>query len=152
MTLNEAAITAGMNAAYEEAAAGLAEGGIPIGASLMLDGSVIARGRNQRVQQNSQILHGEMSCLENAGRRNDYGDLVLFTTLSPCMMCSGTIIQFGVGTVVIGDIQNFGGNEEFLRQNGVSVLVREDPRCVEMMRRYIHDNPAIWNEDISERG
>ena len=147
--LPDAILKIGMDAAYAEAAAGLAEGGIPIGAALMRGEEIVGRGRNQRVQRGSPILHGEMSCFENAGRRNDYGELVLFTTLSPCMMCSGSIVQFGVGTVVIADTQNFGGNEDFLRERGVTVIVREDPRCVETMRRFIADNPEVWNEDIS---
>ena len=147
--LPDAILKIGMDAAYAEAAAGLAEGGIPIGAALMRGEEIVGRGRNQRVQRGSPILHGEMSCFENAGRRNDYGELVLFTTLSPCMMCSGSIVQFGVGTVVIGDTQNFGGNEDFLRERGVTVIVRKDPRCVETMRRFIADNPEVWNEDIS---
>lgn len=138
-----------MDAAYVEAAAGLAEGGIPIGAVLMRCEEIVGRGRNQRVQRGSQILHGEMACFENAGRRNDYGELVLFTTLSPCMMCSGSIVQFGVRTVVISDTQNFGGNEDFLRERSVAVITNEDPRCVQMMRRFIEEHPAVWNEDIS---
>lgn len=147
--LPDAILKIGMDAAYAEAAAGFAEGGIPIGAVLMRGEEIVGRGRNQRVQRGSQILHGEMSCFENAGRRNDYGELVLFTTLSPCMMCSGSIVQFGVWTVVISDTQNFGGNEEFLRQRGVAVITNEDPRCVQMMRRFIEEHPAVWNEDIS---
>lgn len=148
--LSDEILKTGMDAAYAEAAAGLAEGGIPIGAVLMRGSEIVGRGRNLRVQRGSQILHGEMACFEDAGRRNDYGDLVLFTTLSPCMMCSGTIVQFGVGTVVIADMQNFGGNEDFLRKHGVEVIVREDPRCVAMMHRFIEEHADIWNEDISK--
>ncbi len=150
--LPDAILNTGIDAAFAEATAGLAEGGIPIGAVLMRGPEIVARGRNLRVQRDSQILHGEMACFENAGRRNDYGDLVLFTTLSPCMMCSGTIVQFGVGTVVIADTQNFGGNEDFLRRHGVEVIVREDQRCVAMMRRFIQEHADIWNEDISKSG
>jgi len=147
--LPDAILKIGMDAAFAEATAGLAEGGIPIGAVLMRGEEIIGRGRNQRVQLGSQILHGEMSCFENAGRRSDFGELVLFTTLSPCMMCSGAIVQFKVKTVVIGDTQNFGGNEDFLRQNGVKVIVNEDRRCVPMMRAFIEERPDLWNEDIS---
>lgn len=145
----EAVLATGMDAACAEAEAGLAEGGIPIGAVLMRGDAIVGRGRNQRIQRNSQILHGEMACFENAGRRNDYGDLVLFTTLSPCMMCAGTIVQFGIKTVVIGENRNFGGNETFLAERGVRVIVRQDPRCIRMMADFILNHPGLWNEDIS---
>ncbi|MHA3980027.1 nucleoside deaminase [Halovulum sp. GXIMD14794] len=141
---------AGLAAAVEEARKGLAEGGIPIGSSLMIDGAVIAAGHNQRVQRGSQILHGEMAAIENCGRRRDYGKMTLFTTLSPCMMCAGTIVQFGIPRVVIAENQNFGGNEEFLRSRGIEVTVLNDPACIEMMRDFISAHPELWDEDIGE--
>jgi cytosine deaminase len=137
-----------LDIALAEAEAGACEGGIPIGAALFLDGVCIARGRNQRVQQGSQILHGEMACLANAGRRGDFHKTVLATTLSPCMMCSGTIVQFSIPRVIIGENRTFGGNEDFLRTRGIDVSVLDDPRCVALMRRFIAENPALWNEDI----
>lgn len=141
-------LKAGIRSALAEARIGLREGGVPIGAALFHGGKLVASGRNRRVQDGSQIHHGEMNCIENAGRSCDLRNAVLFTTLSPCMMCSGTIVQFGVPTVVIGDAVNFGGNEDFLRSRGVEVVVANDPDCVAMMRGFIRDNPELWNEDI----
>lgn len=149
MQLDES-MNAGFAAAVEEARKGLAEGGIPIGSSLMIDGKVIAAGHNQRVQKGSQILHGEMATIENCGRRGDYAQMTLFTTLSPCMMCSGTIVQFGIPRVIIAENQNFGGNEEFLRARGIEVTALNDPDCIAMMRDYIKAHPEVWNEDIGE--
>lgn len=140
----------GLAAAVAEARKGMDQGGIPIGSSLMLGDEVVAAGHNQRVQKGSQILHGEMSAIENCGRRRDYGQMTLFTTLSPCMMCSGTILQFGIPRVVIAENQNFGGNEEFLRSRGVEVTVLNDPECIEMMRGFIDAHPDLWDEDIGE--
>jgi cytosine deaminase len=136
--------------AYDEAQAGFDEGGCPIGSVLSRDGQVVAQGRNQRVQKGDPIAHGEMDALRKAGRQSTYKDTTLYTTLSPCMMCTGTIIQFGIPRVVIGDTQNFGGNEEFLRSRGVEVIIVEDPDCVALMKRFIKEKPELWAEDIAE--
>ncbi|UWQ46989.1 nucleoside deaminase [Leisingera aquaemixtae] len=136
--------------AYEEAKAGFDEGGCPIGSVLARGGQVVAQGRNQRVQMGDPIAHGEMDALRKAGRQTSYRDTVLFTSLSPCMMCSGTIVQFGIPRVVIGDTQNFGGNEEFLRARGVEVVIAEDPDCIALMQRFIREKPELWAEDIAE--
>ncbi|UWQ42687.1 nucleoside deaminase [Leisingera aquaemixtae] len=136
--------------AYEEAKAGFDEGGCPIGSVLARGGQVVAQGRNQRVQKGDPIAHGEMDALRKAGRQTSYRDTVLYTSLSPCMMCSGTIVQFGIPRVVIGDTQNFGGNEEFLRARGVEVVIAEDPDCIALMQRFIREKPELWAEDIAE--
>ena len=137
-------------AALEEAKKGFAEKGVPIGAVLVEDGRVVGSGRNRRVQDGDAIAHGEMDCLRRAGRRGSYKRTTLFTTLSPCMMCAGTIVQFGIPKVVVGENRTFGGNEEFLRSRGVEVVVLDDPRCVELMERFQRDLPAVWREDIGE--
>ncbi|MFW8634064.1 nucleoside deaminase [Cribrihabitans pelagius] len=139
-----------LHRAYEEASAGFAEGGCPIGAVLARGGAVLAQGRNQRVQKGDPVAHGEMDALRKAGRQATYRDTVLYTTLSPCMMCAGTIVQFGIPRVVIGDSRNFGGNEGFLRQRGVEVVLAEDPGCIALMARFIREQPALWSEDIAE--
>jgi cytosine deaminase len=135
-------------AAREEARTGLSEGGVPIGAALFRGRELVASGRNRRVQQGDPIAHGEMDCLRAAGRRRDYRDLTLFTTLSPCMMCAGTIVQFGIRNVVIGENRTFGGNEDFLRSRGVEVTVLDDADCAGMMQAFIAARPDIWFEDI----
>jgi cytosine deaminase len=139
-----------MQAAVAEAAAGLAEGGIPIGSVLVHDGQIIGRGHNRRVQRGSAILHGEMDALENAGRLPAavYARSVLYTTLSPCAMCSGAILLYRIPRLVIGENITFRGEEDLLRDRGVAVEVLQDPRCVEMMRQFIREHPDIWNEDI----
>ncbi len=139
-----------MQAAIEEARKGLAAGGIPIGSVIEHQGRLIGRGHNQRVQKGSAILHGEMDALENAGRQpaQVYRESVLYTTLSPCAMCSGTILLYGIPRVVIGENQTFMGEEELLRSRGVQVEVLQDPECIELMRRFIAENPQLWNEDI----
>jgi creatinine deaminase len=139
-----------LDAAVAEAAAGLAEGGIPIGSVLVHEGKIIGRGHNRRVQRGSAILHGEMDALENAGRlpASVYGRSILYTTLSPCAMCSGAILLYRIGRVVVGENVTFLGEEELLRSRGVTVDVLQDPRCIEMMRRFIHQHPSLWNEDI----
>ena len=136
--------------AYDEAKAGFDEGGCPIGSVLARGGQVVARGRNQRVQQGDPIAHGEMDALRKAGRQKTYRDTTLYTSLSPCMMCSGTIIQFGIPRVVIGDTQTFGGNEQFLRDRGVEVIIADDPDCIALMTRFIKEKPDLWAEDIAE--
>ena len=139
-----------MNEAKAEALKGLAEGGIPIGSILVRNGEIIGRGHNQRVQKGSAILHGEMDCLMNAGRQRNYRDTVIYSTLSPCMMCSGTIVQFKIPRVVVGEALSFPGAPDFMRSHGVEVLVLNDPSLVEMMKNFISEKPALWNEDIAE--
>jgi cytosine/creatinine deaminase len=124
------------------------EGGLPIGSLLVENGQVIGRGYNRRIQDGDPIAHGEMDCIRNAGRRRTYKNTSLYTTLSPCMMCTGTIIQFGIPRVVIGDIQNFGGNEELLRDHGVEVVILEHEGCYELMKKFIAQRPENWSEDI----
>lgn len=138
--------------ALAEAEMGLADGGLPIGSVLARNGELVASGHNQRVQQGDPIAHGEMDCLRKAGRQRSYRDTVLYTTLSPCMMCSGTIIQFGIPRVVIGEAETFAGNIDFLRQNGVEVLLMDDEGCKDVMRRFLSspENRQIWLEDIAE--
>lgn len=139
-----------MAVAIAEAETGLAEGGIPIGSVLAGPQGVIAAGHNRRVQQGDPIAHGEMDCLRRAGRQKSYRGMTLYTTLSPCMMCTGTIIQFKIGRVVIGENRTFGGNEDLLRSRSVDVTVLDDQRCVDMMQAFQRDHPEIWREDIGE--
>ena len=136
--------------AYDEAKAGFDEGGCPIGSVLARGDALVSRGRNQRVQQGDPIAHGEMDALRKAGRQRSYRDMTIYTSLSPCMMCTGTIIQFGIPRVVIGENTTFGGNEDFLRSKGIEVLVADDPDCKALMTRFIAENPELWNEDIAE--
>ena len=136
--------------AYEEARAGFDEGGCPIGSVLARGGRAIARGRNRRVQEGDPIAHGEMDALRKAGRQRTYRDTTLYTSLSPCMMCAGTIVQFGIPRVVIAENATFGGNEEFLRERGVEVVVADDPDCIALMTRFIEERPELWAEDIAE--
>lgn len=142
----------GLQEAINEAMAGLDEGGIPIGSALEIDGEIVGRGHNRRVQRGSAILHGEMDALENAGRllARDYRRSVIYTTLSPCPMCTGAILLYEIPRVVIGENRTFLGAEEHLRANGVEVEVVDDQQCVELMARFIADNPELWNEDIGE--
>jgi cytosine/creatinine deaminase len=141
-----------LQAAVEEALLGLREGGIPIGSVLVHDGRIIGRGHNRRIQKNSTVLHGEMDALENAGRLHPsiYRECVLYTTLSPCPMCSGAILLYKIPHVIIGENQTFLGAEEHLRANGVVLEVRNEPLCVSMMNDFIRDRPELWNEDIGE--
>ena len=136
--------------AYEEAVAGYNEGGCPIGSVLAEGDRLVSRGRNQRVQQGDPIAHGEMDALRKAGRQRSYRRMTIYTSLSPCMMCTGTIIQFAIPRVVIGENVNFGGNEDFLRSRGVEVIVAEDADCIALMRRFIAEKPDLWAEDIAE--
>jgi creatinine deaminase len=136
--------------AYDEAKAGFDEGGCPIGSVLARGDVLVSRGRNQRVQQGDPIAHGEMDALRKAGRQRSYRDMTIYTSLSPCMMCSGTIIQFGIPRVVIGENTTFGGNEDFLRSKGIEVLIADDPDCIGLMTRFIAEKPELWNEDIAE--
>lgn len=139
-----------LKAAIEEARQGLAEGGIPIGSVLVIDGRIAGRGHNRRVQQGSAILHAEMDCLENAGRlkASDYRRATLYSTLSPCDMCSGAVLLYGIGRVVIGENRTFRGPEEYLRQRGVELVIVDDAECRQMMESFIANNPDLWNEDI----
>ena len=136
--------------AIEEARKGLDEGGIPIGSVLVHDGKIIGRGHNQRVQRGSVIHHGEMNCLENAGRQTAavYQRCTIYTTLSPCPMCTGAILLYGIPRVVIGENATFMGAEDSLRAAGVEVEVRQDEECIRMMREFIQKNPELWNEDV----
>jgi cytosine/creatinine deaminase len=136
--------------AYEEALAGFNEGGCPIGSVLAEGERLIARGRNQRVQQGDPIAHGEMACLRNAGRQRSYRRMTLYTSLSPCMMCAGTIVQFAIPRVVIGEDRNFAGNVQFLRERGVEAIVADDADCIALMARFIREKPELWHEDIME--
>ncbi|MCZ7599177.1 MAG: nucleoside deaminase [Gammaproteobacteria bacterium] len=142
-----------LQAAIEEARTGLAEGGIPIGSVLVVDGGIVGRGHNRRVQRGSAVLHAEMDCLENAGRlrAQDYRRAVLYTTLSPCDMCSGAILLYRIGRVVIGENRTFRGPEDYLRSRGVDIAVVDDPECVRLMREFIAARPELWNEDIGEQ-
>jgi cytosine/creatinine deaminase len=139
-----------LQAAIDEAKQGLAEGGIPIGSVLVIDGKIVGRGHNRRVQQGSAILHAEMDCLENAGRlkASDYRRAVLYSTLSPCDMCSGTALLYGIPRVVIGENRTFQGPEEYVRSRGVKLEIVDDQQCIQLMRDFIAAKPELWNEDI----
>src|ERR1041385_5699386 len=139
-----------LQAAIAEARLGLEEGGIPIGSVIVYRGEIIGRGHNRRVQKGSAILHGEMDALENAGRRpaSTYRECVLYTTLSPCSMCSGAILLYGIPRVVIGENRTFMGGEELLRSRGVALEVMQNPECIRLMEEFIRANPQLWNEDI----
>lgn len=139
-----------MRAAIEEAKHGLAEGGIPIGAVLVIDGKIVGRGHNRRVQKGSAILHAEMDCIENAGRltASAYQRGVLYSTLSPCDMCSGTVLLYKIRRVVIGENTTFQGPEAYLRARGVALTILDDLECIKLMEDFIAAHPALWNEDI----
>src|SRR5688572_17654207 len=141
-----------LDAAITEARLGLAEGGIPIGAVLVHGDRIIGRGHNRRVQQGSAVLHGEMDALERAGRQpaSVYRKSVMYTTLSPCAMCSGAILLYGIPHVIVGENTTFLGEEELLRSRGVRVDVVQDDRCIQMMQQFIREHPSLWNEDIGE--
>jgi len=141
-----------MQAAIDEAQQGLAEGGIPIGSVIVHDGKIIGRGHNRRVQEGSAIKHGEMDAFENAGRQpaRVYREATLYTTLSPCAMCSGAILLYGIRKIVVGENETFMGEEELLRSRGVQVDVVHNPTCIALMKQFIADKPELWNEDIGE--
>ncbi|MFX1605955.1 MAG: nucleoside deaminase [Promethearchaeota archaeon] len=141
-----------MSVAIEEARKGFSEGGIPIGSVLVIDDEIVGRGHNQRIQRGSAVLHAEMDCLENAGRltAKDYRKSVLFSTLSPCDMCSGAVLLYGIPKVIVGENKTFQGPEQYVRDRGVDITVLNDPECIEMMEKFIRDNPTLWNEDIGE--
>ena len=138
--------------AIREARLGLDEGGIPIGSVLVHDGKILGRGHNRRVQQGSTVLHGEMDALENAGRQpaSIYRESTLYTTLSPCPMCTGAILLYGIPHVIVGENQTFMGEEDWLRSRGVTVDVVQDRQCIRLMETFIKDHPMLWNEDIGE--
>ncbi len=139
-----------LQAAIKEAERGLAEGGIPIGSVLVIDGRIVGRGHNQRVQRGSAVLHAEMDCLENAGRlsASDYRRATLYSTLSPCDMCSGTVVLYGIPRVVIGENRTFRGPEDYVRSRGVALVIVDDPTCRQLMEQFIAERPELWNEDI----
>ncbi len=139
-----------MKMAIAEAQQGLAEGGIPIGSVLVKEGQLIARGHNKRVQENNPILHGEMDCLNNAGRIGSYRNTVIYSTLMPCYMCAGTIVQFKIPKVIVGESQTFSGARAFMESHGVEVIDLNLPECVAMMQQFIQAKPDIWFEDIME--
>jgi cytosine deaminase len=139
-----------LDAAIDEAQLGLREGGIPIGSVLVVDDRIVGRGHNRRVQRGSAVLHAEMDCLENAGRLRaaDYSRSTLYSTLSPCDMCSGAVLLYGIRRVVVGENRTFRGPEDYLRSRGVEIVLADDPRCIEMMRAFIAARPDVWDEDI----
>jgi creatinine deaminase len=141
-----------LKAAIEEAEKGLSEGGIPIGSVLVIDGRIAGRGHNQRVQKGSVALHAEMDCLENAGRlkASDYRRATLYSTLSPCDMCSGAVLLYGIPKVVIGENRTFRGPEEYLRSRGVELVVVDNLECRQLMEKFISEHPDLWHEDIGE--
>jgi len=141
-----------LDAAVAEAEAGLAQGGIPIGSVLVIDGEIVGRGRNRRVQRDSVVLHAEMDCLENAGRlpASAYRQATIYSTLSPCSMCTGAILLYGIGRVVVGENRTFSGPRHLLDAAGIVVEVVGDPRCVRLMEAFIADHPELWHEDIGE--
>ena len=141
-----------LDAAIQEAKEGQDEGGIPIGSVLVIDGEIVARGHNKRVQSGSAVLHAEMDCLESAGRLSaaDYEKSVLYSTLSPCDMCSGAVLLYRIPRVVIGENQTFQGPEAYLRSRGVALEIVNDAECIQLMQSFIRSNPALWNEDIGE--
>ena len=143
-----------LEAAIEEARLGLKEGGIPIGSVLVIEGEIVARGHNRRVQQGSAILHAEMDCLERAGRLTaaDYRRAPLYSTLSPCDMCSGAALLYDIPRIVVGENRTFQGPEDYVRSRGVDLRIVDDPTCVRLMEEFIADSPTLWNEDIGEEG
>ncbi len=139
-----------MSLALAQAKISYAEGGVPVGAAMVEANTVIALGYNRRVQDGNPVSHGETDCMKNAGRRASYAGVTMYTTLSPCMMCTGTILQFGIPRVVIGEAKNFAGNIAFLRERGVQVCVLDDPECTTLMTQFIKERPHLWFEDIAE--
>ncbi|MFT5777202.1 MAG: creatinine deaminase [Crocinitomicaceae bacterium] len=139
-----------MRVAIDEAKKGLSEGGIPIGSALVKNGKLVASGRNKRVQEQNPILHGEMDCLNNAGRVGSYKETIIYSTLMPCYMCAGTIVQFKIPKVIVGESRTFPGAKEFMESHGVEVIDLDDTECIEMMETFIEKNPELWNEDIGE--
>ncbi|MBI1921645.1 MAG: nucleoside deaminase [Geobacter sp.] len=141
-----------LEVAIDEAKLGAAEGGIPIGSVLVIDGTIVSRGHNQRVQKGSAVLHAEMDCIENAGRlkASDYRRATLYSTLSPCDMCSGAVLLYGIPKVVVGENRTFRGPEEYLRSRGVELVIVDNRECQWLMEGFIGEHPELWNEDIGE--
>jgi cytosine deaminase len=139
-----------LRAAIDEAKTGLSEGGLPIGSVLVREGQIIGRGHNRRVQKGDPMAHAEIDCLSNAGRQKTYKDTVLYSTLMPCHLCSGAIVQFGVPRVIVGESTNFAGAPDFLRSNHVQVINLQDPECIQMMSEFVKAHPELWNEDIGK--
>ena len=139
-----------MKAAIEEARKSLSEGGIPIGSVLVKKGQIIGRGHNKRVQQNDPVMHAEIDCLRNAGRIGKYSETLLYSTLMPCYLCAGAIVQFGIKKVVVGESENFSGAKDFLTSHGVKVVDLNLNECKQLMKKFIQDNLDLWNEDIGE--
>ena len=151
--LDEATARSWLAVALEEARAGLAEGGVPVGAALIgPDGQVLGRGRNRRVQDGDPSVHGETAAFKAAGRQRSYRGTTMVTTLSPCWYCSGLVRQFGISRLVVGEARTFYGGHDWLAENGVGVLVLDDPECVALMQEFIATHPEVWNEDIGEEG
>jgi cytosine/creatinine deaminase len=136
--------------AIDEAKKGLAEGGIPIGSVLVCDGKIIGRGHNRRVQENNTMKHAEIDCLIDAGRVGSYSNTVLYSTLMPCYLCGGAVVQFNIPKVIVGEARTFPGSEKFMREHGVEVINLDLTECVEMMKQFIEEYPALWNEDIGK--
>jgi creatinine deaminase len=139
-----------LRAAIDEAKTGLSEGGLPIGSVLVREGQIIGRGHNRRVQKNDPMAHAEIDCLTNAGRQKSYRDTALYSTLMPCHLCSGAIVQFGIPRVVVGESANFAGAPDFLRKHNVEVVNLQDPECIQMMADFVKAHPELWNEDIGK--
>jgi cytosine deaminase len=148
----EAKLDKFMRAAYEEAVKGYESGGIPIGSVLVIDGKIVGRGHNQRVQKGSPILHAEMDAMENAGRlkASDYKKAVLYTTLFPCDMCSGTALLYKIPKIIIAENRHFQGHPEYLKSRGVELVLLDDPECFDLMEKFVTEKPELWNEDIGE--
>lgn len=137
-----------LNEAIEEARQGVREGGIPIGSVIVRDGKIIGRGHNRRVQNGDPMAHAEIDCLQNAGRIGNYRDTVLYSTLMPCYLCAGAVVQFGIRKVIVGESRTFPGAAEFMRSHGVEVIDVDDSQCIQMMETFIREKPELWNEDI----
>lgn len=139
-----------MQETMNEAKKGLSEGGIPIGSILVKNNKIIGRGHNKRVQENNPVVHAEIDCLMNAGRIGSYKDTILYSTLMPCYLCAGAVVQFGIKKVIVGESKTFPGASEFMKSHGVEVIDLNDQECIEMMKNFINTNPILWNEDIGE--
>ncbi len=139
-----------MQAAIAEAKQGLNEGGIPIGSVIVRDGKIVGRGHNRRVQHNDPMAHAEIDCLQNAGRIGNYKDTTLYSTLMPCYLCAGAVVQFGIKKVIVGENKTFDGAEEFMKQHGVEIVNLQNEECINMMENFIEAKPELWNEDIGE--
>ena len=148
--MSETTVDEFMRAAIDQARLGLSTGGIPIGSALALDGKLIAVGHNKRVQEGCPVTHAEIDCLRNAGRIGKFHDTVLYSTLMPCYLCAGAVVQFGIKKVIVGESRTFPGAPEFMRSHGVEVIDLDLPECVEMMTRFIKERPDLWNEDIGK--